>query len=451
MTSPQPKHRRDADAAGRERRGHGLLPALLGGLPLAAGVLALLQLPQVAQSPVARYVHNPVEWVEVVMFCCALAALAARLGQQARERLAARRPLLPPWDGSPVPVAEAGKLLAAVTALPRGLRSTRLVRRVAAVLDFLGRRGSAAELDDHLRALADADAVDLENSYNLIGFITWAIPILGFLGTVLGITMAISGVTPEKLERSLNEVTDGLALAFDATALALSLTMLTMFLRFVVERLEQSALEGVDGYVDRHLAHRFERAAGAGGEVLSAVRQNTQVLVRATEELVRRQAEVWAKTIEEADRRRAVEEKRHQERVAAALETALAQTLKSHAEQVARLQKDAVEGSTRLLEQLAVLAETVRSTGREQQAALLQVAEGVTAQAKVLGELQAGEKHLLRLEETLQQNLAALAGAQNFEQALHSLTAAVHLLTARVPGEARPSRLGPRPGPGAAA
>jgi hypothetical protein len=207
----------------------------------------------------------------------------------------------------------------------------------------------------------------------------------------------------------------------------------------------------VDQYVDRHLAHRFERAAGAGGEVLAVVRQNTQVLVRATEALVRRQAEVWAKTIEEADYRRTAEEKRQQERVAGALETALAQTLRVHADQVARLQKDAVEGSTRLLEQLAVLAETVRSTGREQQGALLQVAESVAAQATVLGDLQAGEKHLLRLEQALNQNLATLAGAQNFEQALHSLTAAVHLLTARVPGEARPSRLGTRPGPGAAA
>lgn len=455
MTSPQPRHRPSAPpadrAAARERRGQGLLPALLGGLPLAAGVLALLHLTPLAQTPAARYVHNPVEYVEVVMFCCALSALAAKLAQHARERLAGRRELLPAWDGKPVPVAEAGTLLAAVNALPRALHATRLVRRVTAVLDFLCRRHSAAELDDHLRALSDNDAVALENSYGLVRFITWAIPILGFLGTVLGITMAISGVTPEKLENNLNEVTDGLALAFDATALALGLTMLTMFLTYVVDRAEQGAVEDVDHYVDRHLAHRFERAAGAGDGVLEAVRQNAQVLVRSSEELVRRQAEVWAKSIAEADSRRAGEEKRQQERFAGALEAALERTLRGQAEQAARLQKDAVAGSTQLLAQLAGLAEAVRATGREQQAALVQVAEQVAAQARVLGEVQAGEKDLLRLEQALHQNLTALTGAQAFEQALHSLTAAVHLLTARVPGESRPSRLGPRPGPGAAA
>jgi hypothetical protein len=450
-TKPRPAAAPADRAAGRERRGQGLLPALLAGLPLAAGVLALLHLTPLAQTAAARYVHNPVEYVEVVMFCCALAALAAKLGQHARERLAGRRPLLPAWDGKPVPVAEAGGLLAGVNAQPPRLHATRLVRRVTAVLDFLCSRHSAADLDDHLRALADNDAVALENSHGLVRFITWAIPILGFLGTVLGITMAISGVTPEKLENNLNEVTDGLALAFDATALALGLTMLTMFLTYVVDRLEQGALEDVDRYVDRQLAHRFERAAAGGDGVLEAVRHSTQALLRSNEELVRRQAEVWAKTVGEVDTRRAAEEKRQQERFAGALEAALERTLRGHAEQAARLQKEAATASTQLLAQLTSLAETVRSTGREQQAALLQVAEQVAAQARVLGEVQAGEKDLLRLEQALHQNLTALAGAGAFEQALHSLTAAVHLLTARVPGESRPSRLGPRAGPGAAA
>jgi hypothetical protein len=455
MTSPQSRQRSSPDAADRAaprgRGGNGLLPALLGGVPCAVAVLCLIHFTSVAHTEVARYVHNPVEWVEVLMFCCAASALAAKVWQHGRERRAGRYELLPPWDGNPVPVAEAGKLLAGLNRLPAGLHRTWLVRRVAAVLDFLCRRGSAAELDDQLRALADGDSVALENSYSLIRFITWAIPILGFLGTVLGITMAISGVTPEKLETGLNQVTDGLAIAFDATALALGLTMLTMFLSFVVDRLEQGALEDVDRYVDRHLAHRFERSGGKGGDVLGVVREHTQVLLRANEELVRRQAEVWARTIEEADHRRTEEAKRHEERFSGALEAALERTLRAHAEQVAALQRQAVQDSTRLLERLAGLAETVRATGQEQQAALRQVAEGVAAQAKVLGQLQSGEKHLLRLEQELNQNLTALAGAQAFEQALHSLTAAVHLLTSRVQAEPRPSRLGTRPGPGTAA
>ena len=84
-----------------------------------------------------------------------------------------------------------------------------------------------------------------------------------------------------------------------------------------------------------------------------------------------------------------------------------------------------------LVEQLSAVATTVRDTGREQQTALVRVAEGVSAQAGALANLQNNEKHLLQLQAALHQNLNALAGAGAFEQAVHSLTAAIHLLTTR--------------------
>ena len=81
---------------------------------------------------------------------------------------------------------------------------------------------------------------------------------------------------------------------------------------------------------------------------------------------------------------------------------------------------------------MSALAAAVRDTGRDQQAALSRVADGVVAQASGLMRLQENEKHLLQLQAVLQQNLNALAGAGAFEQAVHSLSAAIHLLTGRV-------------------
>src|SRR5262249_34483584 len=162
-----------------------------------------------------------------------------------------------------------------------------------AIFDFIIPRGSANELDDHLRALGDVDAMSSEGSYALVRFITWAIPILGFLGTVLGITESISGVTPDQLEHNLSKVTDGLALAFDATALGLALTMITMFVTFLVERAEQSILDDVDHFIDRHLAHRFERIDSENGEYIASLRLQTDVLLKGTELLVQKQAKIW--------------------------------------------------------------------------------------------------------------------------------------------------------------
>jgi biopolymer transport protein ExbB/TolQ len=414
----------------RPRASGTTLAAFLVGLPLAAGILCFIHFGTLPEE-VKRYISHNVERVEVVLFCCAVSGLAAKLWRWRTERRACRTEVLPSWDGQPVPVAEGLKLLAAINRLPNALQGTYLVKRIIAVLDFLNRRASAADLDDQLRALADNDAVALENSYSLIRLITWAIPILGFLGTVLGITGAISGVNPETLEQSLSSVTDGLAEAFDSTALALGLTMATMFFSFLVERAEQSVLESVDAFVDRHLAHRFERAGAEGGPFVEVVAQNTQVLLRATEQLVQRQAEVWARTQDEVNRRQAEAEKHQQERLTAALEAALERTLQSHAQRAAALEKQAVDQSGELLKHLAALARAVRDTGKEQQAGLGRIAEGLAAQAEALARLQDGEKQLLRLQEVLNQNLAALAGAGAFEEAVHALTAAVHLLTTR--------------------
>lgn len=426
MSRPQPS------APQRERRSRTTLAAFAVGLPLAAAVLSVLLVGPLRDTPARRYVSHEVEWVEVAMFCCAVAALGAKGLSTFAERRACRAELLPPWDGETVPVAEAGPLLDRLGQLPRGLQESWVVKRTAAVLDFLRSRGSAAELDDHLRTLADNDAVALDGSYALTRFITWAVPILGFLGTVLGITGAIAGVTPDKLEHSLSEVTDGLALAFDATALALGLTMVTMFLSFLVERAEQSVLEAVDRFVDRELAHRFERAGGEGGGLIEAARRQTEVLIHATGQLVERQALVWAKTLEEVNRSRAEAEAGVQARLTAALAAALEQTLDAHGRRLAALEETMLGRWVELTERMAA-----------QHAALAQVAQAVSQQVAAISRMQESENQLVRSQELLAQNLATLAGAASFDEAVNSLTAAVHLLTARAAPGGKP---GLRPG-----
>ncbi|HEY7308434.1 MAG TPA: MotA/TolQ/ExbB proton channel family protein [Gemmataceae bacterium] len=428
------------------------LAAFLVGVPLAVALLVLFHKGPLHNTFLYRYIERPVEGVELIMFCCAVSALGAKFVQSLVEARAFTADVLPPWNGKAVPVGEAANLLTGLHRLPKRLQNTFFAQRVRAVLDFLCQRGSADELDDQMRALLDSDAVVLEGSYALTRFITWAIPILGFLGTVLGITDAISGATPEVLEKNMSHVTDGLSYAFDATALALSLTMITMFCSFLVERREQAILEAVDREVERQLAHRFLRIAGDSGPFVEALRQNTNVLLEATGQLVQRQAEVWARALTENERRMHEATSRQQEQMAGALEAAIKGTLQTHSQLLAALEKKSVEQSARLFEQLGALASVVRQYGHDQQAALARVGESLAAQVEALGGLQQGEQHLLQLQAGLQQNLAALAGAGTFEQALHSLTAAIHLLTAKagaLPQAAAPPP--PRIQPGRAA
>ena len=96
-------------------------------------------------------------------------------------------------------------------------------------------------------------------AYSMVRIIIWAIPILGLLGTVIGITIAVANLNPETLEESMTKVTHGLGVAFDHTATALSLTMLLMFAKAGVERVEDSLLARVDERVSHELVGRFQR------------------------------------------------------------------------------------------------------------------------------------------------------------------------------------------------
>jgi biopolymer transport protein ExbB/TolQ len=429
--------------AGEPRRGSfgSLIPFALG-VPLALGLLHGISTGVIGNAEWQRYTQFPPQKTAVVLFCCAMCGILGKLLVALRQRATCLRPPLPEWDGKPIPASEVAALQQQMALQSVGTRRTVLGRRIMAVLDFVAGRGSANELDDQIRCLADNDAIALESSYALLRFITWAIPIIGFLGTVLGITGAISGVTPEKLESELHLVTDGLSEAFDSTALALFLTMVLMFFCYLVERFEQSVLEAVDHWVDRQLAHRFarSRADHAGAPA------GTQAVLDGMENLVEKQVTLWAGTIEKTEQLGA----RQQERMATAIGQALEFALTRYGKRLAELEEALIARNQGLLDTVSQLAAALRETGREHQVSLARLTDGLGAQVEALTKVQTGEAELLRMQEMLAQNLSLLAGSNTFEQAVESLTAAVHLLTARATTVPPPPALRVVPRTGAA-
>src|SRR5262249_40144051 len=149
MSTTQPAAQRELRA---ERRWGANVAAFALGLSLAAALLFLVHRGPFQDTPLFNYLKSEAEAAEVVLFCVALCGLGAKLWGQRAERSALGRELLPAWDGKPAPVSDALRLTAELEKQPYGLRQTFLGRRIAAVLDFLRSRGSAAELDDHMRA-----------------------------------------------------------------------------------------------------------------------------------------------------------------------------------------------------------------------------------------------------------------------------------------------------------
>jgi biopolymer transport protein ExbB/TolQ len=475
------------------------MPLVWGSLA-CLGFFALFGKSTLGYPLVVRYCEgHPVEQVETYLFFIGLAALVIKFAEVLRQWKSVQTDLLEPVPAGGQSVADIPRLKSQIQRAAASIREGYLGRRLTAALEFVHRKSSSTALDDHLYYLADSDQLVMQGSYASVRIIIWAIPILGFLGTVIGITIAIASLSPEALEESLTEVTAGLGVAFDTTALALALSMVLMFAKYVTEKFESHLLTRVEDRVSRELVGRFDRADWSNDPDVTAVRRIADGVLAACDKLVERQSEVWRETIEAAHSRWATLTTAAGELLEAALSDAVASSLKQHAAEVnaaaaaraAELQS-AVKASTGSLQAQvertsATLSDCLDRVGTrmdatlsrlqtaltdsvsthtraltecekevaeenwrhfsEVQLALVETAAGaieqqeqLVKQGEVLLRVVDATGQIKQLESTLNENLAALAGSQNFEQTVTSLAAAVQLLSSRL-GHARHDRI----------
>lgn len=364
-------------------------------------------------------------YMETTLFFVGVAELLLKAFDTAEQSARLRLSLLAPAGESPLPADEARPLIDQLSALPAKLQHGYLARRLREALESIYRKGSAEALDEELKYLSEVDSARAHSGYALMRIIIWAIPILGFLGTVIGITMAIGSLNPKNLEASLDEVTFGLGVAFDTTALALVLSMALMFGQFLVDRLESALLEKVDSRATLELAGRFQRVGTSRDPQVMAVTRMSETVLAATETLVQKQAELWQKTIDAAHRRWSELTSAGQQQMEAALVKSLGRTVQSHAEHLALAEAQSAERNRRHWNRLRKSLSESTETAQAQHVELVR-------QGEVLLQVVEATGQVAKLEEALNRNLSSLAGSKHLQETLMNLSASIQLLNARL-------------------
>jgi biopolymer transport protein ExbB/TolQ len=99
-----------------------------------------------------------------------------------------------------------------------------------------------------------AHRVDLR--YTMLRYITWVIPTIGFIGTVVGISMTLDAADLDNLS-TMKVLTTRLQLAFDTTLVALCLSAILVFLHQSVQKLEEQSVNRAGDYCLRNLINRL--------------------------------------------------------------------------------------------------------------------------------------------------------------------------------------------------
>ena len=415
---------------------HSSLGSMLGSLagPIVLGLIAsagfyMLVLRGPLDHPLIHryFAGHPVCIVETIFFFICLSALAQKLFAVLGQYSALSTITLGEHHGVQ-PISAVAGLLDMLAGLSASKRESYLGRRLTDALVNVERHGTAAGLEAELKHLAEMDVVRQQDSYALVRIIIWATPMMGFLGTVIGITHVIAELAKQdmaNLQAVMEGLLSGLYVKFDTTALALSFTMLLMFVQFLIDRIETQVLEAVEGRANDELLGRFELVGTTSDPHVQSVERIAHAVIKSTDQLVARQAELWQQTISAAHEHWQRATRQSTEQVQTALAGALNQSLAQHAAHLIKSEQASAEQLQLRWEQWqTALSQNARLLHAQQQEMVKQ-GELMTQAIRAAGDV-------VQLERALNNNLSALAGSKNFEDTVMSLAATIHLLNARL-------------------
>lgn len=149
-----------------------------------------------------------------------------------------------------------------------------LFNRIERALLNLRNVGNVSDVSEMLRAQAENDEGQAESSYGIFVGIVWVIPILGFIGTVIGLSGAIGGfgqvlnsdASVSSLKTSLAPVTTNLGVAFDTTFVALVFAMVIQLVMTVLRKKEEQFLDECRDYAHINVISRLKMTCDAVGQ-----------------------------------------------------------------------------------------------------------------------------------------------------------------------------------------
>ena len=193
----------------------------------------------------------------LAIWALAMMGFKARLMQKERAMLG--RQLLRIQPGTSVLPEDARDHSRALQALPDDEKRSLLPRALLIGLQRFGSTRSIQDVATTIKEICESEADRLDSELSMIRYIAWAIPSIGFIGTVRGIGAAL-GQAHKAVEGDIAGVTASLGVAFNSTFIALIISILIMFfmhqLQLTQERLVLDSQQYCDSSLMSHLQVR---------------------------------------------------------------------------------------------------------------------------------------------------------------------------------------------------
>lgn len=192
----------------------------------------------------------------ILMFW-ALAIMSFKARDILRERTLLDEELVPIAEGMRILPEDTREFARQVQALPEERQSMLLPRALLNALNRFNTTRLISDVSGSTNTIFESEAERLESELSMIRYISWAIPSIGFIGTVRGIGEALAQAD-KAVQGDIAGVTQSLGVAFNSTFIALLISIFLMFLVYQLQLLQERLVYDGQNYVNDKLIRHMK-------------------------------------------------------------------------------------------------------------------------------------------------------------------------------------------------
>jgi len=186
----------------------------------------------------------------ILMFW-ALAIMSYKAVTTIRHRTLLQLDLIPLAEGMRILPEDTLELSRKVQGLPQHQRRALLPRVLLAALQRFSSTRNIQDVSDATHAYCTSEGERLDSELSMVRYIAWAIPSIGFIGTVRGIGQAL-GHAHKAVTGDIFDVTLSLGVAFNSTLIALLISIVLMFLLYQLQLLQERYILDTEAYCEEN-------------------------------------------------------------------------------------------------------------------------------------------------------------------------------------------------------
>ena len=187
----------------------------------------------------------------------AIAIMAYKTRRVSNEKKLLQMPLIDIPEGTRVLPEDARTLARNLETLSGQEQDYLLPRAIVAALQRLSGAGGVQEVSAAVRDVCESESQRLDTELAMIRYIAWAIPSIGFIGTVRGIGAALANAH-EAVAGNIAGVTASLGVAFNSTFIALLISIIIMFLSHQLTLHQERLVLDAQKYCDKKLLRNIQ-------------------------------------------------------------------------------------------------------------------------------------------------------------------------------------------------